>query len=53
MNASRSVWEPGFVGGERKRQDNGCNLLLIQYICNYRLISYMMCHITCSWLNVS
>jgi len=44
------VWEPGFVGRERQRQDNGCNLFLIEYIYIYRLISYMMCHLTCSGL---
>jgi len=27
-NAKGSVWEPGFVGGEQKRQDNGCNILI-------------------------
>lgn len=47
MECYGSVWEPGFVGGEQKRQDNGCNLLLIQYMCNYRLISYIMCHLIC------
>ena len=43
MNANGSVWEPGFAEGEQQRQGNGCNLFLIQYICNYRLISYMIC----------